>query len=131
MQSLSRLRRGRRWLALLLPFLLVRGLIPVGFMPMGGSAGLIGLCPGAAAMPPGMVMPQHADHHGGGETGTDGAGHAVCCPFALSATVAGAPALLHPLLADTVIGPAIERGFLSLHLPAILRAQSSRGPPRL
>src|SRR5882762_11864819 len=54
---LHSLRKHRTWLAvLLLPALLFRAFIPVGFMPVVESGGLtIGFCPGEAALPPGVA----------------------------------------------------------------------------
>src|SRR5437764_15141392 len=43
--------RRRRFAALLLPALLLRALIPFGFMPLAGGNGLtLGLCPGEGAL---------------------------------------------------------------------------------
>jgi hypothetical protein len=128
-EPLSRLRHRRRWLALLLPFLVLRGLIPAGFMPVAVQEGFIGLCPDAAAMPPGMVMPEHAHHHDGDST--TGARHAVPCCFAQSAVGAGVPTLVLLTTQFIALATVVAPAFLSLHLPAIQRAQTSRAPPHL
>ena len=56
--------RKRRWLALLVvPALLLRGLIPAGFMPIADAGGLsIGLCPGAGPLPAITADATHAAH---------------------------------------------------------------------
>src|SRR5437764_884661 len=48
--------RRRRFAALLLPPLLLRALIPFGFMPLIGASGLtLGFCPGEGALPAGLA----------------------------------------------------------------------------
>src|SRR5437764_8172396 len=50
--------RRRRFAALLLPALLLRALIPFGFMPLLGASGLtLGFCPGEGALPAGLAAP--------------------------------------------------------------------------
>jgi hypothetical protein len=122
---LPALRRRQRWLARLLPLLLLRSLIPVGFMPVAAGAGFIGLCPDAAAMPPGMVMHEHMHHAGG----ADQNGHAPPCPFALSAAIAGVPTLSELIAHFSAVAPAELPAFASLRIATILRAQAPRGPP--
>jgi hypothetical protein len=126
--------------SLVLPALLLRALIPVGFMPVADAGGLaIGFCPGAGALPPGAAMAhdhghhmgsQHLDHAGGHLGGAGGAHHAPCL-FAASATVAGAPTTPALLLGTTVITPSAAVAVSRFSLPTILRAQFPRGPPLL
>jgi hypothetical protein len=110
---------ARRLLALVLPVLLLRVLIPAGFMPLAAGGGLtVGLCPGAVTSSPG-----HA-HHGGHPHGEH-----VPCLFAASA----APAFSPPPLAlppGSGAAPAVAApAGATPHLPSILRSQSPRGPP--
>src|SRR5947199_10197758 len=69
--------RRRRFATLLLPALLLRALIPFGFMPLAGANGLtIGFCPGAGALPAGLAaanvklldaaQPAHLRHNDAG-----------------------------------------------------------------
>ena len=130
----------RRLAALLLPALLLRAFIPVGFMPMAGAGGMsIVLCPGAAALPPGIThggrsghAPAHSGHgaggpHGGAPQEPGSAGHATCA----FATGAGMFAAVPPAAAPPVpaAAPPGERATAASFVPAILRAQSPRAPP--
>jgi len=124
-------RQRRLTLLLVLPALLLRALIPAGFMPLAGASGAyLGLCPGAgpattASEVLGYRTHQHPTHDQGGAPGTH---HHAACIFSLGATTASAAALpIVPAIAPTT-GPAAIAGSLVL-LPTILRAQSSRGPP--
>jgi hypothetical protein len=153
------LRRYRQWLALLvLPALVFRALIPVGFMPLvDADWGItIGFCPGEAAQPGAVTGPHahhgdhpggnaagggghdhlfaahgaHHQHHGGGseDPSTSGHHHAPCL-FAASAGGAPAPAIL-TLEAATPEAVRIAYGNADeTFLPTIIRAQSPRGPP--
>src|SRR5262249_55198435 len=91
--------RGRRWTALLLPALLLRAVIPFGFIPMVAGGGMTtGFCPGEADLPPGIAAAHHVDSHaghsaaahgGGGHAGDLGGGaHHAPCLFAVSASAA-------------------------------------------
>lgn len=129
---LARLRRQRRWLLLLAPFLLLRGIIPAGFMPVAAAEGFIGLCPGAVAMPAGMAMPGHSGHaHHGEGMGAQGGGHAAPCPFAQSATAAGVPQVPQLAAQQLAAGDVPATAAAGVRVPAIVRAQSPRGPPLL
>jgi hypothetical protein len=136
--GLAQLRRRRhRLTGLLLPALLLRALIPFGFMPVVTGGGLaIGLCPGAGLLPSGIAAAhpsleaqhRHAGHSGGAPVAPGGAHHAPCL-FATSATAAFAPAVLVPA-ADTAGLTLRGESTAERVFPAtILRAQSSRGPP--
>jgi hypothetical protein len=117
------------------PALLLRALIPVGFMPFAGASGAyLGLCPGAGAVPPGAAAPAtHASHlahtyHGGEGQGIPGNPHHPACVFSAGAATAfAAPP------GDAIPGPALasltEHSTAPIFLPAILRAQSPRAPP--
>ena len=126
------LRRHRFAVALLvIPLLLLRSMVPQGFMPVAVADGLIGLCPDVAPLPPGLVSAHSHHHHGGQQGDTAGKHHFAPCVFAASAAVAGAPTpgtfIVDPIR-DFTVTPFSLR---SLHLPAIVRAQSSRAPPLL
>lgn len=110
--------------------LLVRALVPAGFMPAvgAGSFALVFCEPGALAAA-GSPVPHH--HHG-----HDGAGHGAHsasaeCPFAQSAAPAlptlPAVAPAHPLVAQ------VSPGALASAAPASVphRHAAARGPPEL
>src|ERR1700681_793897 len=140
-------RRGKLWVAIVLPGLLLRALIPVGFMPMfGPNLGVqLTLCEGYAPVPStamdmSMDMPMDrsmsvpAQHHSGGEpsSGKDGApshqDHSTC-PYGASPTLAA-------LVAMTAVPASVQASARSLisspqvpHFEIAPRAQSPRGPP--
>lgn len=119
-------RRRRRALlaALLLPALLLRALIPSGFMP--ASTGLE-FCDGGFHV--GAAL--HG-HHRGMPGSPTGAAHGDGCVFAGSAAglapapASAADAVLAPAAASLALPESAERVFFP-----ILRAQSPRGPPSL
>jgi DUF2946 family protein len=118
---------------LVLPALLFRALIPIGFMPIADHGGIhIDFCPGES-QPPGALagteLPHHHHHHGGTGRGTPASTSHPPCLFALSASpalVPAAPALapLPPAAAPPAAAPS-SRALL----PAIVRAQRARAPP--
>jgi hypothetical protein len=111
--------------------LLLRSMVPQGFMPVAVADGLIGLCPDVAPLLPGLPAAHVHHHHGGQHGDTAGGHHFASCPFAASATVAGAPTP-GSLVVDSILNFTVPSSSLpSLHLPAIVRAQSSRAPPLL
>ncbi len=121
-----RIDRRTWWALALLPALLLRALVPAGFMPAVGSGSLaLVFCE-----PAGQAAGPHAHHH----PGADGAGHgrhsaSAECPFAQSAAPAlptlAAVAIGHPLVAHV---PAARRG--DERLPTVpLRHAAARGPP--
>jgi hypothetical protein len=136
--ALPYLRRRRARLALLvLPALLLRALIPMGFMPLVDATGVsIGFCPGAGVMPgqpADAVRAQHFGHahapHAGGRAGGGGALHHAPCLFASGAASAFAAALPAPALAASALPSTDDRAAPAVFLPAIRRAQFARGPP--
>lgn len=132
------MRRKRRLALLVLPALLLRALIPVGFMPLAGAGGAyLGFCPGAGALPPSArELATHAahlahTHLAGGAPHAPGAiNHHPACLFSAGATTASAVTPSAALASPVMAAPA-ERVASLVLLPAILRAQSSRGPPVL
>ncbi|MBS0579712.1 MAG: hypothetical protein JSR36_10685 [Proteobacteria bacterium] len=114
-------RRSRLWLGAVLPALVLRALIPFGFMPVAGHAGLaMELCPGAAAMATG-------GHHHHGAPAADSA-HALCI-FAAGAAPALVPVVIDSPLTACCAATAPEAREAVLRLPSIQRAQSARAPP--
>ncbi len=130
-------RTKRRLLALVLPLLLLRLLVPAGFMPMAGAGGLeIVLCPAAAALPPGLAMAHagHHMHHAGhaGDTAPPAIEHHSPCLFAAGAAPPVPPAVL--LAAASPAAPAaapLPAQARATALPVTLRAQSARAPPKI
>jgi hypothetical protein len=116
--------------------LLLRALIPAGFMPLAGPGGPhLGFCPAAGALPPGSgdsaTPASHLVHlHHGAGRGTPEAPHHPACVFSAgAATVFAAVPTLAPVL--PTLRAHRERRVSRIVLPTILRAQSSRGPPIL
>jgi hypothetical protein len=127
--GLRRMHR-RRWALVLLPLLLLRALVPVGFMPaVGAGSFALMFCDAATGIGAGA----HAHHHGHGQgpAASGQAGHAAApdCPYAQSA----AP----PLLAVTAVPPTAPRADAPAGWPAVLEAPrpppprhaAARGPP--
>lgn len=135
-------RRSQILLALLvLPVLVARALIPFGFMPVVLSDGSLSIefCPGQGTLPPGIDagalhaghLAHHHAHHSGGDPSRPSDAHHAPCLFALSASPAFAPAV--PALAPpppAAIALAADSSS-RVSVPAIVRAQTSRGPPFL
>jgi hypothetical protein len=133
-KCLVALRSRRNGFALLvLPALLLRALIPVGFMPMVSAGGIsIAICPGVTGLPAPSAMGDrgaaHAHHHGAGQDPSTPAHHAPCL-FAASAGGAPAPTIME-LTGSAGTAVAVDAGSASrVLLPTILRTQTSRGPP--
>lgn len=142
-----RRKRNKLWVAIALPGLLLRALIPVGFMPMFGPnfSVQLTLCDGYAPIPTvamdmSMGMPMDipmgvpAHQHPAGEPGAAGSGpHShqdrSACPYGASPTLAALPALP----GAPVTTPLPARSPLSApqvaHFEISPRAQSPRGPP--
>ncbi|HYM26720.1 MAG TPA: DUF2946 family protein [Steroidobacteraceae bacterium] len=112
--------------------LLLRGLIPEGFMPAAGAGGfIVELCPAAGLVPPPPAAqaargahPGHASHRSHDSGGV----HHARCVFSTGASTAFAAALAASVPAAPLPArdgaPADDH-----HVPAILRAQSPRAPP--
>ena len=127
-------RRARRLLALVLPLVLLRLLLPAGFMPVAAAGGVrIGLCPGEAAMAVHAgTHAAHVLHHAGhsGGAGEPGSEHHAPCLFAASAAPAVAPdslASVVPAVAAIRVAPSPRAGTGAI--ASIRRAQSARAPP--
>jgi hypothetical protein len=121
-------RRANWWIALVLPGLLLRALIPIGFMPVfGAHVGVqLSMCDGyapvafaAMQMPADMPM----DMHPGGKSA-----HSVC-PYGASAALAS-PLMLGeaPSIVPICAQRQVARAQIA-HFEMALRTQSPRGPP--
>lgn len=129
----------------MLPGLLLRALIPLGFMPMFGpdlSVGLT-LCESyapTASMPADMSMDMSdpmsvlAHHHSGGAPGAGGNGPGShqdrgTCPYAASATLASLVALIDVPASVQPSGPCLITAPQFAYFEISPRAQFPRGPP--
>jgi DUF2946 family protein len=128
--ALIRRKRTRGWAALLLPLLLLRALIPVGFMPMIGpdhSVRLV-ICDNYAPLPASMMdMPMDGMDMGGGRPPVhqDHGG----CPFGSSPALGALPTLaLSPILIHHATPLPVAESQVDF-FKAPDRAQSPRGPP--
>jgi hypothetical protein len=131
-------RRRTALLALIvLPVLVLRALIPIGFMPVSDRGGIhLDFCPGEA-QPPGALAGALAaghlahghHHHGGADHGSPTPVSHAPCLFALSASPAFAPAIVALAVTPPAATPLAEATSRPVFLPAIVRAQSPRGPP--
>lgn len=124
-------RRTRGWVAYaLLAGLLVRALIPVGFMP--GPSGLEFCQGGMPSMSAMASMPAHHHHHVEGQQApSHSTGHGEGCVFAGSAA-----GLAPPCLPNTAVPVQVATAYpvpstSITSSPTILRAQTPRGPPAL
>lgn len=117
-------RRSRLLLAGVLPALVLRALVPFGFMPVASAGGVaMELCPGHAASAPG-----HTGHEAGSHGGPRSGGGQLCA-FAASAAPPVAPAIfILPTVARTIVA-AVPIAPASVFLPPAFRAHSPRGPP--
>lgn len=148
-------KRNRMWVAVVLPGLLLRALIPVGFMPMfgPGMSVQLALCADYAPIAPptspeSMDMPgdmpvdmpmgaaataqqvphPEADPSTGGGNPHSHPDHGVC-PYAATSTLAAHSILIH---VSTPVEPAAPPHlWLSqvTYSSTVSRAQSARGPP--
>lgn len=114
-------RRARVGLALVLPLLLLRALVPVGFMaaPEHGALKLV-MCMGVPGTPQDLRGVDHAS----------GSGSHNPCPFALSAS-APLPSLSlaipgRPGEASARLAFGVDRPFIA---PGPARQQTARAPP--
>jgi hypothetical protein len=136
-RALSHQRTRRQRLTwLLLSAVLLRFVIPAGFMPLAGPAGMyLGFCPGAGTLPHSTAAlakhaahPGHSHHGGGGAPVSPGASHNPGCIFSAGAASVFTAVPSAVLLASQATA-TVESVAAPVYLPAILRAQSARGPP--
>jgi hypothetical protein len=140
-------RKHTRWLvALVLPGLLLRSLIPLGFMPMFGPgfSARIMLCAGYAPLPSilahtpadmAMDMPMdgraaHPDAtEKAGAGGVPGHQEHSTCPFGASAALAAIPVMDNwSATAPAAVPFRLSQAQIT-HFELAPRAQSPRGPP--
>ncbi|HKE92687.1 MAG TPA: hypothetical protein VKB34_00160 [Povalibacter sp.] len=122
----------------IVPLLVLRAMVPAGYMLMAGEGGLqMMFCP--SVVQPTEQVTAHAghEHHAGMQHG-DAGGHSrgfqhdnAPCPFSLTATAALTDVPYLATVSNLVAGPVVD--FLSA--PAVsagpLRADRIRGPPQL
>jgi Protein of unknown function (DUF2946) len=136
-----KLLRGKRlggWMAVLLPILLLRALIPVGFMPMVGSDHSIRLviCDSYAPVPDSLMdMAMDGDMDMSLASGPDGSGGPPVhkdhgsCPYGAGSALGALPTLvLLPALFHRPSMIFVAASQVDVY-PAPYRAQSPRGPP--
>jgi hypothetical protein len=129
---------------LLLPLLLLRGLVPAGFMidASGGNLSIV-MCSGSGPLPSAAALDEHSGHamHHAQQQGDEHAGHhgsghdkhqGSICPFAMAgsaaplANISSLPLGIEPVRTLAAAHTVILRG-----LSGPLRAQQSRAPPTL
>lgn len=128
-------RRTRKsiWLALL-PLLLLRGLVPAGYMIEANAGGLsIVVCESGIykdAVIAGSAEHHHHDHHGtSGDTSSAAHDHSIC-PFAIAAVGAPTPDLPAIVaVVSTEIGRVVDEPVVQSGLFGPSRTQQSRAPP--
>jgi hypothetical protein len=128
-------RRRTQVAFLLIPALLYRAAIPVGFMPMIGDDGRLGImfCPGEAVV--GTTVDVHAAHHHHHHANADGTAPSssqhVPCPYAVSAGAAPLPVVLDAPRAAPIPERISAEITAPVFTPTIIRSQSARAPPPL
>ena len=139
--------RGICWVAMMLPGLLLRALIPLGFMPTFGPSLRVQLtlCEGYAPapstamdmsmdMPMDMPMGVPVQHHPGGDPSPGGNRSPVhqdhgACPYGASPTLAALPALADVPVTVQPPAPSPISAPQVVSFEILPRAQSPRGPP--
>ena len=120
------IRLRERVLLWLLPALVFRALIPVGFMPGTGPVLALELCSAAG------FGSEFALHDGAGApAGHDGAGSHEACAFAASATAGPAPELTVPVPVDPAATRIDARTSPFLAAPGSSLRPPPRAPPSL
>ena len=127
-------KRMRLWVALLLPALLLRSLIPLGFMPTFGPGYNVQfvVCEGYAPMPgtaPSMSMDPSMDMPMDAATGNAPHQDHGSCTYGSAPALGGLPTLAIVLVA---VQHVAQRAFVTAqveYFEVSPRAQSPRGPP--
>lgn len=129
-------RLYRKWARWLLPLVVARAFLPVGFMLVTSQAdGLqLAFCPDQAPIVQGLdhAATAHSGHPGGSHSGPQHNGHLdPPCPFAVAAVAA----VIDVPHLDTVAIQAAEQApterAAAIHLAGPQRADRIRGPPSL
>jgi hypothetical protein len=133
-QSISILHRRESIAKLLLTVLLVRALVPAGFMPVVDTTGALtfGFCPGTIHAQLVADSDVHAHHGHAPETPTaptEPYEQQPLCQFAASSSPS-LPAVHSMVLVHLVArAPAARIEVATVARPSIIRAQSPRAPP--
>ena len=122
-------RRTHRWILWLLPLLLLRSFVPVGFMLSWSEHGLqVVLCSGSGPIPLPSAESGHAQH-GDGTHDHSAAHDSSVCPFAV-ANVAGALPASAAAAARVISSAEYIAGLAARESPAHpFRIDRIRGPP--
>ena len=130
-------KRSRLWVAIVLPGLLLRALIPLGFMPMFGP-GLsvqLALCEGYAPVPStaaemSMDMPMAVPMNTptGKPSSPSHQDHSAC-PYGASPTLAALPTMSEVAVSVPPTVPSVTLVPQVGHFEIAPRAQSPRAPP--
>jgi hypothetical protein len=122
----------RKWMRWLLPVLVVRAFLPVGFMFAANADGLqLAFCPDQAPVVRSLhdAPGGHDGHHGGGH---HGAGHLdPPCPFAVAAVAAVIDVPYLQAVALHTVDPLVAERTVAVPLAGPQRADRIRGPPSL
>jgi hypothetical protein len=127
-------KRMRLWVALLLPALLLRSLIPLGFMPTFGPGYDVRfvVCEGYAPTPgtaSSMSMDMSMDMHMDATTGDAPHQDHTSCTYGSAPALGGLPTLAIVVVA---VQHVVERAVTTAqvdYFEVSPRAQSQRGPP--
>jgi hypothetical protein len=114
-------------IALLLPLMVLRAMLPTGYMPVAENGAFrIALCSDG-------IYPTATDHSSDESTGS---GHeqsstSGSCAFANSAAGAPPPAALQSIVAIEIDAGTIPASAAPTRSASIVRVQSARGPPSI
>lgn len=118
-------RHTHRWLAWLLPLVLLRACVPVGFMLAWSEQGLqVVLCSGM-----GPLAARHASHHAANQHEHAGAHEASPCPFAVAQLGGALPALSAAVALILPSSQPCERLAAREVVTDSLHLDRIRGPP--
>jgi hypothetical protein len=125
-------RRANWWVALVLPGLLLRALIPLGFMPMFGPdfSVRLTLCEGYAPVPASMDVPMDMSMDMSMKMPAPPHQEHGTCPYGASPTLAALPVLSALSATIQVSARPLIRTSQIISSEISPRAQSQRGPPR-
>lgn len=129
--------RHLKLLLLLLPLLVARSMLPIGFM-LSFEQGIpqIVLCPGQITVPDKdsrhdahLTQQRHSHHDGGDQSDKGGGEQSLTCPFAFAST---APlSASSGIAAETPAAEVTACRFDSSFLTLTIAAHPIRGPPTL
>jgi hypothetical protein len=127
-------KRTRLWVALLLPALVLRSLIPLGFMPTFGPGYDVRfvVCEGYAPMPgtaSSMSMDMSMDMSADGAAGNAPHQDHGTCPYGSAPALGGIPTVAIVLMAVQHVAQRAVTTAQVDYFEVSPRAQSPRGPP--